>query len=527
MTVTPEPDITDEFLLSTPTGFAVAHLGIDLYRWQADVLDWFEPALTKMVMGTLCTPNGAGKDAVIIGSLALWWIFVHKRGRVVITSKDARQIDEQTYPALSRHRGKFPDWKFIEREVITPTGGKIILFTTDDAGRAEGFHKDTLPDGTPDPEGPVLIIANEAKSIQEEIFTAFDRCTFNALLYASSAGSMTGRFYESHARAADLGFIAKKVGLLDCPHIPKEKIDRIIAQHGADSPKTRSILHGEFMLAEGEAKFDREGLDHLAAMAEEGHDRAGRGGLEGSRATGTTIYLPDAQGWLWVDEGPKEGGRYLITCDPNTCEQGEGTEDRDNTACCVIREAYLDERGVEHQDHVVAALDWPGGVKWDCDVLAARIKLVADWYGNAMAVVEANNFGSALIRELQRLGVRVWVRTKIDDVNPNKQLKIAGFLSTQRSREHWVQAAAAAVREKALVCRFKPATNEFGSFIILPSGRAEAQQGFHDDWVAAIGIGLVVRCFSAMPMRVRSLTGWFGYAQHQQPAAMSQFGACG
>jgi hypothetical protein len=116
-----------------------------------------------------------------------------------------------------------------------------------------------------------------------------------------------------------------------------------------------------------------------------------------------------------------------------------------------------------------------------------------------VAVVEANNFGSALMKDLAREGVALWRRTKVDDVNPSKELKINGYLSTGRSREWWVQKCAAVIREKELSCRYAPAAEEFQTFVIKTSGRAEALDGCHDDWVAGIGIGLVAACYTVLP----------------------------
>jgi hypothetical protein len=505
-------------------------LGRDIYDWQAGAMLEFDEASARMVQVSVRTPNGSGKSAVLIPALALGWLFFYPKGRVVITTADGKQLDGQVMPAIEAHRDKFPAWKFIEREITTPTGGRLVAFTTDQAGRAEGWHK------LDDEEGPLLMIVDEAKTVADAIFSAIDRCTYNAILLTSSPGLMHGRFYETQTNPL-LGYTRIKVGLLDCPHISKEKIDRIIATHGADSQFTRSALHGDFMLAEGETKFDREGLDHIRAMAAQGHGLVRLGRLEESRATGTAIWLPDDSGWLWMDEKPMPGGEYLITVDPNTCEQAEGTEERDNTACAVIRKGWFDSDG-EHPDHVVATLHWPGGVKWDSDVLAKRIKLLADHYGGCMAVVEANNFGSALIAKLQALHVRLWHRTKIDDVNPNKETKLVGFLSTSRSREHWIQAMAAAIREKALICRYQPAAQEFLTFITLPSGRSEAQGGYHDDWVAAIGIGLVVRCFTTFRATIEQRVGAYAHTDNwgrpydTQPGistmgGVNKWGACG
>ena len=527
----PELEIDDDDAAVSFMDFAENILKLNIYEWQEDSIEPFDEASEKLVRVTLRTPNGSGKSAVVIPALALGWLYYYPKGRVVLTTKDGRQLDGQVMPALEAHRNKFPEWKFVERRISTPTGGTFNAFTTDDAGRAEGWHK------LDDYEGPLLIIVDEAKSVPEEIFTALDRCTYNALLLASSPGLMVGRFYESHAHAR-LGFIRIKSGLRDCPHIGKDKIDRIMAQHGPDAVRPnpefiKSTLDGEFMLYEGETKFDGEGLDHILAMAKEGHAKADLGVLESSRSSGSTIFLRnDETPWLWMDEPPEFGESYLIACDPNSCEQGSGTSERDNTACAVLRKGRITSEG-EKKDAVVAVLHWPGGVKWDSDILAERIAMLSKFYGDTEVVVEANNFGSALMKELQIRGVKLWQRTKIDDVNPNKRVKLHGFLSTGRSREHWVQACSKAIRDQSLICRYQPAANEFSSFITLPSGRSEAQTGCHDDWVSCIGIGLTVQNWTKMSgaQRTQQQNGYsYNSMQSYSNSSISgssPWGACG
>lgn len=230
-----EPDIETSLI-----AFAEEVLGFSLYDWQCDTLSPFDNATQALTMVSLATPNGSGKSAVVITTLILGWLAMYEKGRVVLTTADGKQLDGQVMPAVVAHRSKFPEWKFIEREITTPSGGRFVAFTTDQAGRAEGWHK------LDDIDGPLLFICDEAKSVPEDIFDAIDRCTFNGLLLASSPGKMSGTFYESQKNPKH-GFIRIRVGLKDCPHITQDKIDRIIAKHGAGSTFTRSALHGEFL----------------------------------------------------------------------------------------------------------------------------------------------------------------------------------------------------------------------------------------------------------------------------------------
>lgn len=228
-------------LAATPVGFAVLVLGLPIYPWQSDVLSWYSQPEIK-TMGALCTPNGAGKSSNVIAALALWYVAMHPKGRVVITTKDSKQLEEQLYPALERHKARFLGWNWVTSPYITittGTGGKIIAFTTNDAGRAEGWHKGN------DKESPLLMIVDEAKSVEENIFQAIDRCTYNGLLYASSPGLMQGTFYDAFGRNRGL-FLRKQVSLDECPHKEPGALAIMEAKWGKDHPMVRSSWHGEF-----------------------------------------------------------------------------------------------------------------------------------------------------------------------------------------------------------------------------------------------------------------------------------------
>ena len=236
----------------TTLGFAELDLGLSLYDWQAKALLPLERATGetgRRVNLSICTPNGAGKDERLIPVAAYWWLFVHPRGKVVIISKSAVQLENQTIPSLEKHWAKF-GWpapihspRF---ELRTPTGGSLVAFVTNEAARVEGFHKED------DVYGPLLYIVNEAATVDEGMFSGVDRCTVSALMLVSKPGLKLGRFYDSHTKyRAD--FECTQVGLLECPHIPKEKIAYIEKIYGPDHPITRSTLHGEFMdQADGE-----------------------------------------------------------------------------------------------------------------------------------------------------------------------------------------------------------------------------------------------------------------------------------
>jgi hypothetical protein len=236
-------------LSDNPLSFAEVVLKTELYDWQAEILFAIEKASSRnRIKMAVVAPNAAGKSTRCVAIAALRWLYKNPRGKVIITTADSKQLDAQIMPALASHRSVFArrGWEFLSRSIRTPQGGFLVSFTTDEAGRAEGHHSA--------PGVPLLIIADEAKSIEEPIFEAFDRCTYNVLLLISSPGLMQGRLYSCFTAQRDQWFTFQ-VGLEDCPHVSQERINDVIASYGADHPFTRSTLYGEFMAEEEGVSF--------------------------------------------------------------------------------------------------------------------------------------------------------------------------------------------------------------------------------------------------------------------------------
>jgi phage terminase large subunit len=221
--------------------FARAVLRLDLHDWQGKIL-YKASQLGQRRRIAVRSPNGSGKDDRIIAPLALWWLRRYRRGQVVITTADEKQLSNQTWTSLSAHRhlfGDCPTWRDHDHTIATPTGGRLSAWVTDEAARAEGYHQKQ-------PDGPLLMIINEAKSVDDSIFDAFNRCSYNLLLEISTGGLMQGRFYSHMTHQREL-YETFEITLHDCPHIAPEKVAQIIQEYGENDPYTRSTIYGEFM----------------------------------------------------------------------------------------------------------------------------------------------------------------------------------------------------------------------------------------------------------------------------------------
>lgn len=159
----------------------------------------------------------------------------------------------QLWPALERHRNNpsLAGWKWLKNcRVETPEGGFIEGFSTNHAGKAEGWHgrvtdefKDERKEQDEedprsekkarlfdvdeftgdDPSSPVFFVVDEAKTVPDEIFDAIERCTLQFCIYLSSPGKPEGQFYRCFHEEKDL-FCPMVVTAFDCPISPRSAL---------------------------------------------------------------------------------------------------------------------------------------------------------------------------------------------------------------------------------------------------------------------------------------------------------------
>src|SRR5260370_5585847 len=162
------------------------YLGVELYDWQSDVVNTYDlNSDGETFKLALRAPNDSGKTSRIAVLIGLWHLAKHPAGKVVYTSKDLRQVNDQFWTAIRRHLHHFPQWKITESQhlIETAEGGFLRAFTTKDSGRVEGFHRA--------PGVPLAILVDEAKSIDEEIFRGIDRCDYSVPPHLSSPHQTT------------------------------------------------------------------------------------------------------------------------------------------------------------------------------------------------------------------------------------------------------------------------------------------------------------------------------------------------
>lgn len=216
--------------------FAHVVLGITgIYDWQGETME----AVGQGIPTALLAANGSGKSRRVIVPLLLWLLYSFPRGVALATSASWKQLHDQILVGLDEFRPRLAGlgWNWTEGRIESPQGGFISVFSTDQPGRAEGYH------GTP--EAPLLYIMDEAKSIDDSIFQARDRCTVQYGLVASSPAGPSGRLYDCFNRLRSF-YYGIRVTSYECPHITEETRARDLAMWSESDPWYRSRHLAEF-----------------------------------------------------------------------------------------------------------------------------------------------------------------------------------------------------------------------------------------------------------------------------------------
>lgn len=246
-------------IIARPSGFARAVLGMELYPKQAAVMDSLWPVGSAT---TFRSCNEGGKTKRVICGVVLWHLNMFPRGMVISTSGSFRQVKNQLMPALHAYSGRFPRFNFMSSRVETEWPNCFYEgFSTADAGRFEGYHAEGPRN---DPDAPLLIIVDEAKTVKDPIFEAIERCKPTRVLIASSPGYAEGEFYRSHTTKAKFYKTFKQTAA-ECPHIGPEEIARVRAKWGPQHPLVASMLDAEFMAFVQNAIVDLKALEDLLA----------------------------------------------------------------------------------------------------------------------------------------------------------------------------------------------------------------------------------------------------------------------
>ena len=130
--------------------------------------------------------------------------------------------------------------------------------------------------------------------------------------------------------------------------------------------------------------------------------------------------------------------------------------------------------------------------KFDEDLYARQIYCLGKYYNNALVGLEVN-FGSFPIKELERLNyANLYIRDKEDEYT-NKLEKRYGFRTTSVTRPIIIAGLIEIVRDHVEQINDKETLQEMLTFVRSETGKAEAQEGYHDDLTMGLAIAYYIR----------------------------------
>lgn len=237
-----------------------------LHDWQVQFMEDFANDWTKEkpFRALMRAANSSGKDKYIIAACVVWLAMRYAKAWCVVTSSSGQQLDNQTCKHISSlcrsaNAKIHPEiWKINYRHyVCLATESPVDCFATDEPGKAEGWHPI-------ESKRKLALFMSEAKTVTDEINTAYDRCHgYTHRVHVSSPGAPRGHFYTDDCKAISrreldsmAGYHIKTwvkyvVTAFDCPHIHKNEIDYMKDKYGENDPTYLSSMMAEFS-TEGE-----------------------------------------------------------------------------------------------------------------------------------------------------------------------------------------------------------------------------------------------------------------------------------
>ena len=172
-----------------PDGYAKFRLGLNLHPTHIKVLNALFDKKNSPTKVSFRAANNVGKTSSV-SLVAILYSIEILGADVIYTSSSSNQVNNQMIPRLKDISHMFPkNWEFQDRAIKINGISKLVAFATRDGiARFQGFH------GTP--EKPLVIIIDEAATVEEDIYIAAGKCFPTYQLVMGSPVGPSGVFYN-------------------------------------------------------------------------------------------------------------------------------------------------------------------------------------------------------------------------------------------------------------------------------------------------------------------------------------------
>lgn len=183
-------------------------------------------------------------------------------------------------------------------------------------------------------------------------------------------------------------------------------------------------------------------------------------------------FIDDPSGYITIYHDVEFGHPYVIGGDT----AGDGSD-------------YFAGQVIDNSDgRQVAVLH----NRFDEDLFTKQMYCLGKYYNSALISIEAN-FSTYPILELQRLGYNKQYKRQIMDTYTNRYQERFGWRTDKLTRPIIISNLVQIVREKTECINDKDTLDEMLTFVRNEKGRAEAQEGKHDDLIMALAIAYQTR----------------------------------
>ena len=211
----------------------------------------------------------------------------------------------------------------------------------------------------------------------------------------------------------------------------------------------RQEYEASFEVITGRPRFDIEIIHKLKAIAKD------------------PLLTDDG---LLIYEHPETYSKYILGVDTS-----EGLENGDNSSVSILNARTFS---------LVAKYSG----KMAPDILASYIKIWAEKYNGALAVVESNNHGLVTLNYLKEIYTRVYYRKVYDKVSDIWTEKI-GWQTSSRTKPLLISALDKALRA-GLMVQDSQTIDELMTYIIEEDGSTNASEGKKDDDVISLALAV-------------------------------------
>jgi hypothetical protein len=196
-----------------------------------------------------------------------------------------------------------------------------------------------------------------------------------------------------------------------------------------------------------------------------------------------------------VFEQAKIGMKYVLAVDPMTGASQVAGADPDLHSCPVLRSGFWDAQGHWRPPDVVARVIQ---CRWDIEILEPVLWRLARFYGSisgCLIAIEMNQ-DRGLTELLKKRGANLYHRQIFNQME-QRTTRALGFQTNEKTRENLVEKLAGAIRNYdepggGIILNDEKIIEQCENFVTKLNGRSEAAEGWHDDDVFGVGLGLTV-----------------------------------